>query len=180
MIRPRHLAVLLPLVAACAPSSTIPEARTDRTLVSVRTLEGTSSLELSRDAAISSEALTTGADAAWAALPAVYAQLEIPVNGIDQAKKLLSSTQRLRRIGGKGVSSFFSCPGPYGNLASSGDVYITLRSQVLPEGDSSTIRHMVDAIARSSTGGSSQVRCTSNGSLEKLLTETLRARLQGG
>ena len=178
----RLLCLSVPLLlAGCASTATIPETRTDRSIVTVQTNAGSTDMQLTRDAAISSEVFAADADAVWAALPAVYATLEIPVDGIDTGAKLLSSNQRWRRVGGKGMSTYFNCPGAYGNVAASGDVFVTLRTQVLPGGESATtVRHQVEAVARSSTGAISQVRCTSRGSLENLLTETLRGMLPEG
>jgi hypothetical protein len=179
----RMIQRLLPvplLLLACAPNSEIPRAQTDRSIVTVQTTAGAAgqALELTREANIQSVALQGDVAEAWAALPPVFEALDLPITGADSNAKLLSTVQRIRRIGGKSPASYFQCPGPYGNLASSGDVYVSIRAQILPGegGSGSVLRTVVDANARSSTSGS-HVQCSSNGSLQKLIAESLVARL---
>lgn len=180
-IDPRLLPLPLLLLAGCAAKSEIPSAQTDRAIVTVQTTAGgglDQQMELTREANISTVALAAEVADAWTALPPVLAALDIPVTGVDSNARMVSSVQRVRRIGGKSPASYFRCPGPYGNLASSGDVYLSLRAQILPGdgGSGSQLRSRVDATARSSTSGS-QVQCSSNGSLQKLIEETLVQRL---
>jgi hypothetical protein len=180
----RAVWIALPLLmAACAPNSSIPQSRTDRSIVSVQTTTGGAAMELRRDAAITSAALSADPAVVWAALPGAYAEIEIPVTGIDTGNRLLTAQgQRIRRIGGESVARYFSCPGAYGNAAATGDVYMTLRTQVLSGegGSGATVRTEVEAIARSSTGANSQVNCATNGELEKLIMEALAAKLGAG
>ena len=177
----RRALIAIPLLlAACAPAGTIPAARTDRATVTLQTNDGTTDVQMTREAAITSEVFTSDGAAVWRALPQAYAKLGIEVTGVDTDAKLLTAVQRVRRVGGRRVADFFNCPGPYGNLASSGDVFLTMRSQVLPAGgEVTTVRHEVDAFARSSTGSISTSRCRSNGELEKLINATIEAQLGG-
>src|SRR5690606_34522186 len=116
-------------------------------------------VQLTRDAAITSHAIDAGADPTWAALPGVFEQLGIDVTGVQSNARLLTSTARVRRIGGRNMATYFDCPGSYSNIASSGDVYLSLRGQVLPAGNElSTVRYELNAVARSSTGAISQVQ----------------------
>jgi len=53
------------------------------------------------------------------------------------------------------MSTFFDCPGAYENLAGTGDVCVTMRTQLVPAGDSaSTAYTEISAYARSKTGDS--------------------------
>ena len=181
-MRTAPLAILIPLlVAACAPNAEIPGARTDRAVVTVQTSPGEAGqqLELTRRANINSVALQVGVAEAWAALPPIFEALGLPITAADRNAHALSSVQRLRRIGDKSVSSYFRCPGPYGNLASSGDVYVSIQSQILPGdgGTGSTLRTQVDATARASTGGN-QVQCSSTGSVQQVIADALTKRLE--
>lgn len=172
----RRLVVIVPLLlsSSCASGSGIPETRTDRSIVSVNAGAGESQLELTRNAAISSDVLPIGAEEIWARVPAVYEALGLPITGLDPEARIVGTVQRVKRIAGKSIASYLNCPGAYGNLAGSGDVYLTVRTQVIPTGGSAaTVRHEVGAVARSSTSGMSRVMCASNGSLEKLLTSSL-------
>src|SRR5690606_863350 len=128
------LAALPLLLGACASASNIPQADTERSIVSVQTSPATmgEAMELAREANIYSATLEADAEKAWAELPAVFQELELAVTAADRSVRALSSVQRVRRIGGKSPASFFRCPGPYGNLASSGDVYLSLQAQILP------------------------------------------------
>ena len=169
------------LLGACASKAEIPEHRTDRSIVSMQTNDGSMEVQLTRDAAISTDVISADMEAVWQSLPEVYETLAIEVTGVDPNSRMLTSTSRARRVGGKSMATYFNCPGPYSNLATSGDVYMTVRTQVLPgSGEMATVRHEIAAVARSSTGSISQVRCISKGALEKLLTKTIQEQLASG
>lgn len=177
----RYLLAVPLLLTACATSSELPSARTDRSVVTVQTTGGSGNqmqMELTREADINSAAIDATVADAWAALPPVFEGLGLPVTGADNTNHAISSVQRVRRIGGKSPATYFRCPGPYGNLASSGDVYISLRAQVLPaeSGSGSTLRTEVEAKARASTGGN-QVQCSANSQLPDRIAEMLKERL---
>lgn len=166
-------------LAGCASTSEIPEYRTDRSNVSVQTNTGSSDMQLTHEAAVSSEVIAASADQLWRALPGVYQAVGLPINGADSNARLVATSERVRRIDGKNMSTYFNCPGPYGNLAGSGDVYLVLRTQILPGSDAqATVRHEVEAVARASSG-SNQVRCNSRGALERLINEALVAAVGG-
>jgi hypothetical protein len=166
---------LLALLAGCASGQgSIPETRTDRVLVPVD-IRGARSpaLEIARDASIASETLEAPAARVWALLPAVYAEMEIPVTSTDaEAMTIGSGTQRLRRVGGKSVGSWFRCSGAYENLAVSGDVYVTVRTQLFAAGAGTEARTEVSAWAQSRSG--SRVACASNGTLEQAVGAKIR------
>src|SRR5690606_31306669 len=94
----------------------------------------------------------------WGAMPDLYEALELPVTASDDAVRVLASERRARRVAGRNMATYFECPGPYGNLATTGDVFLTVRSQVLSEGGGSLVRHEVQASARASTGALNNVQ----------------------
>jgi hypothetical protein len=183
----RSIALLsLPvLLSACASASApreVPATREDRNIVSVTGGSAGMNLQLTREAAITSGVIAAAPDSVWAAVPRVFAQLELPVTGVNTSSRVLTATgQRMRRIGGRSIATFFECPGPYGNAAASSDVYVTVVTQVLPGAGagSSTVRTEVAAHARSNTSGR-QVPCTTKGALEKQLMEALAAEAGAG
>lgn len=179
-MRSRLLLVFPLLLAGCASTTTIPESRTDRSIVSVTGTAGSMDLQLTRDAAITSGEVLASPDKVWLAVTEVYALLELPVTEVNSPSRLIaSSRQRVRRIGGKSVASYFNCPGTYGNAANNADVYVVVRTQVLPgQADtSSLVRTEVEARARSATGANSSVTCSTNGSLEKRIIEAVAAQV---
>lgn len=177
----RYLATAAILLAAsaCGPRTQqgVPERRVDRTNAMIRSGDA---IQLTRDASIVSNIVPASPDAVWQAMPQIYAALELPLSAMDDEKRVLESVNRVRRIAGKSISNYFACASAYGNLASSGDVYLTVRSQVLPEGEGSQVRHEVQAIARSSTSSTNSVQCSSKGGLESLLEESIARRFSSG
>lgn len=178
---PRIVLLALPLaLAGCAAS--IPAASTEPARVDVETAEvagGAINLQVNREAAITSQSVAASPEQVWRALPQVFAELDIPLAEVLTSSKMLTASgQRIRRIGGRGMASYFDCPGAFENLAASSDVYFTVRAQVLPgeEAEQSTLRTQLNASARSSSSGT-RVLCTSRGSLEKLILLTLSTKL---
>lgn len=172
------------VLSACAsaPRGDIPAGETSRSDVRIETAGVTASsmnMQLTREAEISTATLTASPDSVWKVLPAVFAELEIPVSGVQSSNRLLTARgERLRRVAGRGISSFFDCPGSYGNAAANSDVYFTVHAQVLPgeTASASAVRTQVEAMARSSTSGNT-VPCTSRGALERAIMERLSAKL---
>lgn len=166
--------------ASAAPGG-VPATREDRNTVAITGGSAGLNMQLSRDATITAGVIAASPDSVWAAVPRVFAQLELPVTGVNTNSRVLTATgQRLRRIGGRSVSTYFECPGPYGNAAGSSDVYVTVTTQVLPgeTAGTSTVRTELAAHARSNTSGR-QVPCTTKGALEKRLMEALAAETAG-
>lgn len=170
-------ACLMGLPACASASGGADETRTERATIAVeRTGASTTTLELSRDAAIVTHELALPPERAWPVLVETYAALEIPVNGADENGRVLATTdQRLRRIGGRPLTAFFRCSGAYENLAATGDVYVSARTQLLParSGGGTQARTEVSAIAQARSGTGSRVACASTGVLERTINEKL-------
>lgn len=165
------------VLPACASTGggEVAETRTERATVAVE-VPGTvsSTLELSRDAAIVSYALAQTPERAWPLLVQTYADLEIPVSTADESGRTLAAThQKVKRIGGRPMTVFFRCSGAYENLAATGDVYVSARTQLAPgESGGTQARTEVSAWAQSRTG--SRATCASTGILERTIGEKLR------
>lgn len=138
-------------------------------------------LALTRTVGVHSTIVRAPMARAWVALPGVYADLGLRVTGVDTVAHIVGSIgQRVLRIAGHGPATYFDCPGAYENLAASGDVTMSIRTQVVAEGEELTdVRTQVSAAARSRTG-SQNVPCSGNGALEKLLVTRLTAALASG
>ncbi|MEJ2679769.1 MAG: hypothetical protein P8174_11970, partial [Gemmatimonadota bacterium] len=120
------------------------------TLVPVadRTGRQTTTMTLTRQADLSSAVLSGTPADVWPALVAWYGEAGLPVTGADGGSHVLrTDAARLRRIADQPVSRFFDCAGTaYGNSAGSGELYVTVNSQLVPAGrDSSELRLRVEA-----------------------------------
>ena len=115
-------------------------------------------------------------DRVWAVLPAVYAELGIPLSQTDPSQKLLSAQNaRISRIGGKRLSTYFRCGGTYGDNADSGNAYVTARTQVITAADGKTLAR-TEVRAAASAEGMTMGECGSTGLLEKAIGDAIAAR----
>jgi hypothetical protein len=139
-------------------------------------------LTISRDNAIVSTELPAAPGAAWPAVAAAFTDIGIPVDQVDEGARVAAATnQRVRRLAGKGLATYFNCAGPFGNAANRDDVFLTIRTQVVPgQGSGSVLRISATAVARSSTAANTVTDCASNGELEKLISQKVNERLSGG
>lgn len=180
MHRLASLGVLI-LVSGCASGSSSEVSTRTRTEINeVSAPTHTLTLRTSRTINYSSESLTASPDDVFRLLPEVYGDLGLPVTRIDPETKLVAGiNQRVRRVGGKGMATFFNCGGSYGNAASRDDVFVTARTQILsgPNGGTEA-RTEVDAQSKASTS-STRTQCGSTGELEKLIGAKLRERAGG-
>ena len=174
--------VLLALLAGCAStqSALAPGATPPQTVVNAPGATG--SITISRDNSIVSAELAAPPATVWPLVTQAFTDIGIPVDQVDQNARAASATnQRVRRLAGKGLGSFFNCAGPFGNTANRDDVFLTLRAQVVPgQGDGSALRISASAISRSSTAANTVTDCSSNGELEKLITQKVGERLGAG
>jgi hypothetical protein len=179
-----YLPALSIIVAGCA-SSSVPAASSERSTLGVETAAitgGAIDLQITRDPATASDTLAAAPEEVWRALPAVFADMELPLSEAVPAAKFLTATgHRLRRLGGRSMAQYFECPGGYENLAATSEVYLTVKAQVLPgaNADESVLRTQVHASARSRNSGN-QVICNSRGALEKLILVTLAEKVVAG
>jgi hypothetical protein len=176
----RSIAALLLLLGACASSGGGMIQSTGISSATVRSGEATgaplASVQVTNTAGMGSVTLDAPADRVWALLPAVYLELGIPLSQTDNAQKLLvASNQRVTRIGGKRLSSYFRCGGVYGDNADSGNTFVTARTQVSAAADGKTLVR-TEVRAAAAAEGTTVGECGSTGLLEKAIGEAIQAK----
>lgn len=126
---------------------------------------------LRREAAGAAADLDASPARVWPLVVQAYNEIGLPMDHLDQqAKVATTANQRVRRIAGKGPGTYFNCPGPYGNAANRDDVYLKLRTEVVPGHGSGTIlRIAADAVAKSTTAANTITYCSSTAALEQLI-----------
>lgn len=178
---------LLPLAAGgCASTSgedgAAPRSSTRIYGVTGREV-GSAEMELTNDASVVEGALDAAPQRVWEALVQVYEELGIPLTGADAQRRILDTQSvRVSRIGGRSMARWVDCGSTFsGPRADSWDVYVTLTTQVVGEGEAgSRIRQTADAWARPRTRSGSPVHCTSRGVLLPRIVEEVEARVAGG
>ncbi|MBU6365769.1 MAG: hypothetical protein KJT01_06120 [Gemmatimonadetes bacterium] len=118
------------------------------------------------------------------ALTAAYASLGIPVAEIDQQARTVGnpSFRARRRIGTVPAVRALDCGGDSGMPnAETYELRLAIRSRVVPgEGGGSVLQTTVEGTARNATtAASSDVRCSSQGALERRLGEVVKAAVSG-
>ncbi len=120
----------------------------------------------------------------WAALPAVYAELEIPLTVRDPATRTLGNGGfRPRRIAGKRRSTFVDCG--YGITATPyADQYQVTMSVVtrvrVGEDGATVVETELTGTAKPRDVSGGVLTCNTKGVLERTILERLRERLAGG
>lgn len=175
----RRFAPLLPVVlAACASGGAAgPASRTTNVLDEVERAGGVATLQTTVETAVSSDEVAAPADRVYEAVLATYQELGIPANALNQNTRVAAiSNARVRRVGGKRMSTFIHCGGNYMDNADAGEVQLSVRSQVVPSASGSTVRTEVQATAKAGMG-TDRMRCTSTGELESLIAQKVRERV---
>jgi hypothetical protein len=121
-------------------------------------------------------AIEAGVDRVWSVLPSVYQELGLPISTTDPAQKvILTLNQRIARIDGKRLSTFFRCAGAYGNSADNGNTTVTVRTQVQAATAGSVVRIEVQAQSNE-TGATTAGSCGTMGALERLVASRVQER----
>ena len=172
-------AAALALLAGCSSSQSAlaPGSTPVQTVVNAPGARG--GMTVSRQEAIVSAELAAAPATVWPAIAQVFTEIGIPVDQVDESARAASATnQRVRRLMGKGLGTYFNCAGPFGNAANRDDVFLTIRTQVVPgQGTGSVLRMSVGAVARSTTSANTATDCASNGELEKLITQKVTEKI---
>lgn len=168
---------------ACASSGLQQETR--QSTVDAASPSGTELVQVRKTIAPLETAVPVALEQAWAALPAVYELLEIPVSTVDPATKLLGNQalQARTRLGKVPLSRYLSCGQNSVTGTPNADSYaMTIRvlTQLQPGPDGGTrVSTLVDAYGRAQAFNNGDVTCGSTGVLEQQIAArvaTLAAR----
>jgi hypothetical protein len=126
------------------------------------------------------DTLDVSADRLWAALPAAYAELGVPLTVVDSASHYLGAIRVTTRrpVSGLRLSAIVECgTGSFGPNAERYTVQLTLLAGVQTlDASHSALAIKVDGSA-APNGLSSTVKCESNGALEDKLASIVRRQI---
>jgi hypothetical protein len=113
----------------------------------------------------------------WAALPAVYSALDIPLSVADTGSRVIGAMylSRRRPIGGERLSRLLSCgDSSFGPNADHYEVQLTALSLVTPiDSAHSALTIAVNGVALAN-GNSQRIACNTTGRLERRMLEELK------
>lgn len=120
-------------------------------------------------------------DRVWAALHAVYTELDIPVETIDNANRLLGNMAfiRSRRVGDQRLSRFFDCGTNAfgGSVADSERLQLHIVSRVLTDGDRTRLQTDVRGTVLPGAASGTAANCRSLGTLEQMVENRVRLKV---
>jgi hypothetical protein len=122
-------------------------------------------------------------DRVWAALPAVYDSLQIPVTDRDEGEHRIGN-QGLRargRLGGVPLTRYFNCGNSQGGPnAETYQLHISVLTFAKAQGSATTVMATtLQATARPVTLSGEAVQCSSTGALENRILAMVRERARG-
>jgi hypothetical protein len=178
------LACIPPAVAACAgaPPSPLRDTGPQTSTVAVETQSSRGEVIIRRDDFVAVNELQAPRAAAWQQLLEVWREVGLPEPVVDARGFTLSLAQGAlhRRLGPERLSTYLNCGSSISGLnADTHRVRLTMQALLEPSGtDASRLHLRVDATAQSMEGASTALQqCTSNGTLEGLITRRVRERL---
>jgi hypothetical protein len=118
----------------------------------------------------------------WTALPAVYDQLGLPVNGVDTEKRAVAAVNFRARVQLARVrlSQYVDCgaASSIGRAADSYTITFNVATQVVPISDArATVATLVQAFGRPSSNAGEAIHCTSTGILEARVAQLAAAHV---
>lgn len=117
-------------------------------------------------------------DQAWAALHAVYTDLGIPVEAIDNANRLLGNLGfiRTRRMGDHRLSRFFDCgTNAFGSsMADTERLHLHVVSRVLTDDGVTRLQTDVRVTVLAGAASGTAANCRSIGTLERMVENRVR------
>jgi hypothetical protein len=180
----RRLATLAALLlAACASGQPDEVVQTVPSPTRISTSTGNIDLATTASSTAIGGVVQGSVQRAWAVLPAVYEQLQIPVTTVKSDQYLIGNPgAKVRRvIGGTAMPRFLECGSTNGGLnAETYLVTLSIHTQLVPatEGETSVFS-VVDASAvPPGFGNSSAVHCASAGELERRIAALVAERLR--
>ena len=168
--------------AACASQGAVtPGAGTTRTADVTAASDARYRVEMTTPGA-GAVSIPRPAGEVWAVLPAVYESIGLTGEVMDGARQVYGQREVTvrRRLAGAQVSRYLNCGTRAGIAnADSYSVRVSVRTQVLADGDASHVRTEVEAAARAPGSSDPWVRCGSTNQLERRIENAIRG-LTGG
>jgi hypothetical protein len=173
------------LGAACASSrATRPSDQVSVTPQTVQIQTGdatTINLNMINEDRADSRIIKAPLDQVWKMLPAVYAELSLPVNlFVDRTHQIGAKSARFRgRVGKTRLSQYVSCGSDITgeDKANTYEITLDVMSAIGPlDGGQTNLLTMVTASGRPLATSGEAVRCTSTGALERTLAQVVTLR----
>ena len=166
------------VLAACASggsgvTASVPPEQTTR----ITSDAGAAELRTTRSDPTASFEIAAPPDRVFRALTTVYEDLGLKVNVLDtRGRRIGVEGGRIRRqLGGERLSRYLECGERLGGrVADTDDVTLTLLTQVNADGQSSTLRTLVDASARPIGVSGNAITCATTGNLEERIVTLVR------
>lgn len=167
------------VLAACASSGQQLNDAPREATTSVETYSsaGTINMRTTRSDPTASFAIAAPPDRVFRTLSSVYEDLGLKVNVLDTDRRRLGvEGGRIRRqLGGERLSRYLECGERLGGrVAETDDVTFTLLTQVIVDGQSSTLHTLVDAQARPIGVSGNPIQCATTGALEQRIVALVR------
>lgn len=178
--------VVAAVAAGCVSKrNTVTVGSGDRTgTTSIMGIEGSSpahiGLRTRDDISISRDTLAVPAADAWAALPGVYRELGVPIQGRGRDKMILGNTgfKAYRDLGGERLSAYIRCGmNISGSMADQYEIRMAVLTQLEDLGDRTAVHSHVDASAKPQSVMGDVVNCTTVGRLEERIVQLLRKHI---
>lgn len=128
------------------------------------------------------DSLAIASGRVWAALTAVYSELDIPLSVADSETHVIGALylSRRRPVGGERLSRILECgDGSFGPNADHYEVQLTALSGVAPIDSTHTALTIAVAGVALANGNSSRIACTTKGVLERKILDKVR-KITGG
>ncbi|HEX6966392.1 MAG TPA: hypothetical protein VF166_11370 [Gemmatimonadaceae bacterium] len=176
MTRSVYLTTLV-LFGCATGSASLPSATT-RTRTTVETASGKYTVEQVTTPDVLKHTVPASLEDAWAALPAAYGDLRIPVNAVDPQSHIIGSGDITAQgsFAGTRVSRFLDCgEGALGTQnADHYEVHLNVRTQLTANASGGTlVQTLIEASARDAGTATSAVHCATTGTLERRIAEAL-------
>jgi len=139
-------------------------------------------VEIHTEAGMGRREFAAAPDRLWAALPAVFEELSIPVNMRNTSELQMGNAGfQTRRVGDKRMSTYLDCGSTLaGRLADIYDVTLMVLVRLTATSDGGTAATTyVDATAKSRSVSGNAVHCQSRGGLEQRVADLVAEQLVG-
>ena len=131
---------------------------------------------------VNSALINAPVEKAWVALQEVYTTLGIPVTELNQQSRTIGNNayRVRRRIGGVPTMRALDCGGDSGMPnAETYQLLLTVKSRIIPsDAGGSVVQTTLEGTGKNpTTAASSDVRCSSMGTLEKRIADLVKAKV---